>query len=301
MKTKLHPIIPAIFVVCVLAQDSQPFDREYKKTAAWVAAGGRVPAAKQTVDVRTIKTVRLISDRGACREGEQMRLGAGVPLKEGMVKDLSELGIRDASGALPAVFEKRTVYPDGSLQWVWADFVGKLGKEYWATIRSGAAMLPQPGVQASAAGDEITVSNGLLELKWNKSFATPMSVSLISAGRIIPVGRGDGKGIYFVSAAGERYALGGKSSELDFKIESCNPLRAVLRLEGWYVSDKGDKSGRALMRYDVGWNEPFVRVTHRFVVTDENDRMTYREIGVQFPAPAAGGAVARFGVVGTRP
>ncbi|MBM3892302.1 MAG: hypothetical protein FJ388_24560, partial [Verrucomicrobia bacterium] len=240
MKTRLLATLPAVFVACAFAQDSQPFDREYKKTAAWAAAGGRVPAAKQTVDVRTIKTVRLIADPGACSAGEIMRLGAGIPLKQGMARDLSELGIRDASGALPAVFEKRTVYPDGSLQWVWADFVGKLGKEYWATIRSGAAMLPQPGVQASATGEEITVSNGLLELKWNKHFATPTSVTLTSAGRKIPVGRGDGKGIYFVSATGERYALGGKASELEFKIETCNPLRAVLRLEGWYVSEKGE-------------------------------------------------------------
>ncbi|MCZ7647557.1 MAG: hypothetical protein M5U26_20255 [Planctomycetota bacterium] len=264
---------------------SKPWVKEYKKSTDWIAAGSRFVSRKNTFDVKSIDKIKLIADMGMGVEGESMILGAGIPLKEGMVKEISELGIRDEGGSVPACFEKRTLYPDGSLQWVWADFQGKLGKEYAVTIREAdAAKLPEPGIQVRVEGESIVVHNGVLELKWNKYHAVPTAVSVVSGMEKIEIGHGDGKGVYFLDARGKRRHLGGKGSELDFQVESQNKLRAVLRLEGWYVTDDGAKSGRALIRYDIKWNQPWIQISHRFIVTDENSQTAYKEIGILFPS-----------------
>ena len=69
--------------------------------------------------------IPLVTDPGAAPLGEVCPLGAGFPLREGQVTALGTLALVGAAqGRVPAVFEARTTWPDGSARWVWVDFAG---------------------------------------------------------------------------------------------------------------------------------------------------------------------------------
>jgi len=86
-------------------------------TVCLLAGLSAVPLGAQEVPLRL--------DRGALEAGQSWPLGVGVPLKPGQVKDPRTVGIRTSDGQwLPAECESRVRYPDGSVQWLWADFQG---------------------------------------------------------------------------------------------------------------------------------------------------------------------------------
>jgi hypothetical protein len=205
--------------------------------------------------------------------------------------------IGSTEGALPAAFEKRTVWPDGSLQWVWVDFQGRTDQDFEMTIGQRPANLPTPGIQVTTNQNRVVVSNGLLALEWDKQFATPVGVRVVGDdGKSAPLATGDGRGIYLINQDGRRATLGGPGSELRLEVESSNRLRAVVRVEGWYVYDDGTRAARGVVRYDIAWKQPGVKLDHTFIVTRDNDELWYREIGVTLPLDAGAPSTVRFGL-----
>lgn len=300
---------------CALAQDDEPkkstkrkagdaapvAPTDYSVSKAWLAAPQPVPKTPPANPGQPSR-IPLVVDRGGRTDAGNYAVGVGVPFREGQVRQLAELGIANSTGELlPAVFQKRTVWPDGSLQWVWADFQGRLDKEYSLVIGQRKGTLPSPGVAVQKTPRTIVVHNGMLELKWDRQLATPVEVNLLSAeGTNTTVASGDGKGVYLVDQNNKRAVLGGNRAELACEVESANALRAVIRLEGWYVSGN-QQVARAVMRYHIWWRQPYVQVDHTFIVTRDNEDLRYKEIGVQMPLDGGSKMEARFGVQNARP
>lgn len=268
--------------------------REYAASKAWLRQAVVGPRARASADARRIK---LVADAGAANDRQIFPLGVGIPFREGQVARLGELGIESAAqGPLPAAFTTRTTWPDGSLQWVWADFEGKLDREYYLTIGQRAAVPPVRAMRVAAGETDITVNNGALEIRWQRAYATPVEVRLVTAdGKQTVVAAGDGRGIYFIDQDDRRAVLGGPQAELQFDVESSNPLRTVLRIEGWYVCGE-QQVARAVVRYHLYRNQPWMKVEHTFIVTRDNDEQWYKEIGIVLPLNGGDSSTVHFGV-----
>lgn len=78
-------------------------------------------------------------------------------------------------------------------------------------------------------------------------------------------------------------------------------MRAVLRCEGWYVTARGEPMARAIIRYHVYRNTPWVQVDHTFVITRDNDQVWYREIGIGLPLAPGDQHRAVFGLSDAEP
>ena len=247
--------------------------------------------------------IPLRLDRGGLKPGQSWVLGAGVPLKEGQVKDPRSIGIRGRKGKwLPSVWEARTRYPDGSVQWLWGDFYASAEESYsLTTAEADAKALPKPGVQVVRRGNTLSVSNGVVKLTWDTRFAAPMRIECTpESGGPVAVARGDGAGIYVLDQTGRKAVLGGQGAELDFRVETHNGLRAVLRIEGWYARDDGERLARAVIRYHLYWQQATIRMEHHLILTRENDEASFKEVGIRLPVKTSGPAQALFGVQGAR-
>ncbi len=243
--------------------------------------------------------VPLKIDRGALEVSEGWPLGVGVPLKPGQVKDLGTLGIQSVRGAwLPVECEARVRYPDGSIQWLWADFQGPAEESYrLVPLRQGQPAFPKEVVQVSRRSNTLAVSNGVLQITWDTRFATPMTVECVAAGFArSTLANGDGAGIYLHDHQGRKAILGGAGADLDFQVETANRLRAVIRVEGWYVCGKTEQMARAVVRYHLYAGRPWMRIEHSFIVTRDNDLLSYREIGIRMPLAVGKNGKALFGV-----
>jgi hypothetical protein len=236
--------------------------------------------------------IPLQLDAGAWQEGPSP-LGVGLPLKEGMAKDLGRLAVVDARGArVPAQFQARTRYPDGSVMWLWADFIAPEPAEYFLAL-DAAEPAPADTMTTVGAG-KIRVDNGLLTFEWDKTFATPVKVSTRADGRERTIASGDGRGVYLVTNEESAAVLGGAKADLAWQVETDGPVRCVLRCEGWYTTTTGERVARAVVRYHVYRDTSRVRMEHTFVVTQDNDKVWYKDIGIRLPLGAKDAATAVF-------
>ncbi len=139
--------------------------------------------------------VQLKLDRGATPAGQWSPYGVGVPLKEGMLKDAQQVGIVSRTrGALPVQCEARTRYPDGSVQWLWADFQGPAEDGYDLVVNTTPRALPK-GLQVVNGKDKVSVMNGIMNFVWDTRFATPVRIdSLPPNGTATTLAAGNGAG-----------------------------------------------------------------------------------------------------------
>ncbi len=104
------------------------------------------------------------------------------------------------------------------------------------------------------------------------------------------------RGVYLIDDKGAHAVLGGAAAELDFRVETANALRAVLRIEGWYVREDGSHVARAVMRYHLHFGQPWMCVEHHFILTQDNTEVSFREVGITLPLQTTPSARALFGV-----
>lgn len=255
-------------------------------------AAHAAPAAK-----RAEWPIRLDLDRGGWTQaGDVHPLGVGVPLREGQLRDPSNLALQtDDDQPIPAVFDVRRRYDDGSIQWLWIDFQALAARHYVLRSR-GANPLPSPGVRVTDDGDALSVDNGVLRLLWSKAGATPTSISLNAAPAEPLVEKAGGDGFYLITPDGQRAVMAGPAADLQWTVERANRLKTVLLVEGWYARlQDGERMARGRIRFHVYWNQPWLKMEHTFIVTRSNDEVTYKEIGITWPFDAGRDSRARFG------
>jgi len=220
-------------------------------------------------------------------------LGAGVPFPQGKIKPGSALRLRaEKQGVLPVQVTEKTRWPDGSVQWTWLDFQGDPRDRYFLEQLSAAQPAPVTAVKVSQDDACVTIDAGAMSVTWDKSLALPTRIR-VGETRVV---EGDGQGIYVVDNRGRRGVLGGKGAELAWNVESSGPLRAVLRVEGWYVTGGGERLARAVVRYYLYAARAFFTMDHTFIFTEDTDQLWFKEVAVRFPWQGAESAGARFGV-----
>lgn len=232
---------------------------------------------------------------GFQREGA-WPLGVSLAFKEGQVRTTSAFGMADAANRpVPAAFETRATWEDGSIKWLWADFVAEPKGAFSFQFEAPARIRPET-MLVTENGDRIAVRNGVQEWVWRKDGGSPVEVRALAAnGAKTLLAQGDGRGIYLVDNHDRVAALAGKDAGLEWKVETQNPVRVVLRLEGWYVTAQGEKIARSIVRYHLFWQQPWIKMDHTFIVTRDNDEVWYKELGLTFPMQIKGQGAVRFG------
>ena len=147
--------------------------------------------------LESAQDVLLKADHGAFTGNDVWLLGVGVPLKEGQAKEPGQIGIVSRTkGPLAVQCEARTRYPDGSIQWLWVDFLGPVEDSYRLVVSQQKQALSGVGVECVNAGGKVIVRNGALQVTWDTQYATPVKVEAAPAGgamRAVAEGRGDGR------------------------------------------------------------------------------------------------------------
>ena len=231
--------------------------------------------------------------------GEQPRpMGLGLPMpkgrfKESQIADLTIVG--ESNRAVPAHFELRSTWPDGSVKWLWADFSGDPTDRYQVKKLRGIAKTKQARrVTVNRADGRIRISTGKLTVTFASDKATPIQIIPADG----PAITGDGLGAYVIDNRNRRGVAAGPLAKLKWDLETDNAQRAVLRLEGSYITEDGERIAGLVMRYDFRADQPFFTVEHRRIVTLDTSKVWFLEDGVTFPGELAGGKV-HFGVDGT--
>ena len=167
--------------------------------------------------------IELEIDAGSYEGTGAWPMGVGVPLPRGQVSSVDGIRIRgEAQGILPTQVKARTAWPDGSLQWIWADFQGDPHDRYFLEMDPGSPPMPTPEdpVRVVQEGRSATVDTGPIRMVWDPQFATPIEVGRQNLDSI----RGDGQGITVVDNRGRKGILGGGQADLSWQVEEAGPM-----------------------------------------------------------------------------
>ena len=197
-------------------------------------------------------------------------ISRGVPLPAAWgVEEPGEVSIRDAGGnevpSAGAVLQRR---PDGSIEWMLADFILDFDSEQKHTVhvehRPNSGLRPENSVELTEEPDAITVSNGLLSLVINRRGKIVQSLRM--HGKEI-VGETDRVDLQTVDVAGKVYRAS-VSEGYRVSVERLNPLRATVRVEGTHAARDGSTFLDFALRFTVSAGRADLKLMHTFYVRE---------------------------------
>lgn len=224
----------------------------------------------------------------------------GLPLPEGRVRDVAELSLVGPEGPVPWQPEPMTLWPDGSLKWVRANFTApggaKPGAPYELRLEPATPSLENP-VRVFQAGEECTIDNGVFTLTMGQNHECLFD-SFTPRGTKGPWLEGLSGRIEWRDAAGATRTLTARWDQL--QVLRTGPVRATVELRG-QLADATGILGPFVFRVDVFAGLPFLRATYRiFNGGDATANLTLIRLAAGVPpaSPDASRQIACAGPAG---
>ena len=223
----------------------------------------------------------------------------GVPFPRGKLEREANVRLLGGRGQeVPCQVDKTATWPDGSVKWALLSFRGRTDDEYRVEYGKGVKRSPlTQAVQLEERANGITVDTGPAR------FVIPPDAALVDEAYLAGTAciRGGGLAAYVVDNHGRRARLGGPQTEMRSRVLWHGPLHACVRREGWYVVDgeSGEPSLPRRVARGIVWlhfyaGSPCVKLVHRLVLTEDTNRIWFRDIGIEFPTAFSGQQTATF-------
>ncbi len=222
-------------------------------------------------------------------------LVGGLPLPTGAVRDATNIRIVDAQGReVPAQIDVAATYRDGSIRWALVSLVGPVTDEYRAEFG--------PDVKrADATGITLTEKDGALEINTGAAVFTVSKANLLADSARLLDGRdgialwGTGEAAaYLIDNQGRTATCAGDKAEIQRTMLKPGPLRCVVRTEGWYVTEQGERVARGIARMSFFANSTMVQISHTLVLTEDTNKLWVRDYGLDVPMRTLAPAQATF-------
>ena len=175
---------------------------------------------------------------------EPWPITCGVPLPEGRFKDTTGLRLVDGDGkTVPCQIDVTATWlSDRSVRWALVSFQGQPDRSYRLQLAESG-----PAEQARGTSIRITeqagawiINTGGAEFRIDENDAL---VSRVAVDGHVLLARG-GRGAYVIDNRGREARLGGPGSDMTSRFCTQGPRWTVVRREGWYVTDEGERLAR---------------------------------------------------------
>ena len=213
---------------------------------------------------------------------------AGLPFPVGEIRDADSIRIMSGKGEVPCQIDITATWRDGSIRWALAGFTASPQGEYRVEYGGDAkrTVYPKPLVVKRQADGGFSVDTGAAIYRFDRDKLLPENGWLVSGEEKIQIFSGSGAGSYLVDNAGRTARIVGKTAEVQNEVLREGPGRLVLRRSGWYVTDTGEKAARAEVWFYFSAGTPCFKITHSLVITEDTNRVWFRDYGLEFSSPA---------------
>jgi hypothetical protein len=224
----------------------------------------------------------------------------GVAFPEGALWKSDQVALFTADGK-PVPVQVRSLATwskGGAIKWASLDFQLPLSAQARETLKLRFG----PDVKATSGGElkiaetdlKIAIDTGAARFVIRRqgfNFIDEMTVGERAV--LKPSGAAD-RGPYMADEAGKKY-WGSLDKAGTVVVEEQNPMRAVVRAEGFHVDERGAKLGRYVMRLYFYSGVPYFRTQHTFIITEDSNQTRYSDIGLLLPIAGAGYAFGTSG------
>jgi hypothetical protein len=219
----------------------------------------------------------------------------GVPFPAGVLWDVAALRLVNGDGReVPAQTEVTgRCAPDGAIRWVRCDALVTSGEKYFVEVGGPAATRPPtPALTLASAGGKITLDTGAARYVLGTG-RSPIQEVWMNGSRVAWAGAPTSRGLYAVDQKGRVGYASADGEKVD--IERAGPIAACVRFEGFYTTAEGVNLARHITRVEAFAGQPFARVTHTLVLTNNTNEVWFKEIGWELAASPGERPQAVFG------
>jgi hypothetical protein len=251
-------------------------------TALIVGVAGSGPAQELRIPVRL--------DRPAGVAAPSWPVTFGVPFASGQCKDAAALTVVDDKGRpAPCQIVKTGDWPDGSVRWALVDLTADFTKQY--TLTTGARAAGGAKIALHESGDgRLRVDTGPATYAFGKTGGCFEGITHGEDGHGEALVKDAGRAFYLIDNKGRRATL----SMGRMGVVLAGERRSVVRVEGEYVTDAGERVAAAIIYCHFYAGLPWARISHKLIVTEDTNAVWFREIGMRLPVATQGGTTASF-------
>ena len=190
----------------------------------------------------------------------------GVPLPPGVVKNASQVSVKDAAGkVLPSAAKILQRRPDGSVEWMLLDVLIDLAGQEETSIYVEPKSAPQPAIKKPVAikrkGRLVTLSNGLAEVTLSSAGGSLIQrlvingKTLVDDRDMVDLQLTDGSGKIFRASQSGKYKI---------VVQHETPLVTTLRIEGTHKARDGSTYIDFALRFTLSAGSPDLKLEHTF-------------------------------------
>jgi len=215
-------------------------------------------------------------------------LTGSMAFHKGEIKDASSIRITSGGREIPSQIDVTATWRDGSVRWALAGFTaspqGKYRVEYGAGVKRTA--FPNPLKVTRDADGNFTVDTGAAVYQFDKNSLLPERAWLVCENGRIPVLEGSGAGTYLADNSGRTARVAGAAAAIENTVLKDGPGRFVVKRSGWYITQSGEKLARADVWLYFAAGTPYVRITHSLILTEDTNKVWFKDYGLEFKTPA---------------
>jgi hypothetical protein len=177
-----------------------------------------------------------------------------------------------------------------TIQWVRFDALLASDGQYSVEIGQPDAE-PSPGVRLTLVeqNGRVTVDTGAAQYVLGRGISPIQEIR--TRENLLATSAGT-RGLYVVDQQGR---LGSASSSGEtLAIEAFGPIASCVRFEGDYRTEDGDVLARHITRVENWAGQPFARITHTLVLTQDTNKIWFKEVGWEFGVDPGGDPMALF-------
>ena len=242
--------------------------------------------------------VPILVNRPAMVKAQSWPVTFGVPFKPGACREAAHLGIVNGKGnAVACDISKVGDWPDGSLRWAHVAFEPAFAGSYFLVIGQKEFPRPAPKAKVTISRDagKIIVATGPARYVFAGKAGCFESIGLDVNGDGVfsddetLVARA-GEAFYVIDSRGRRGVLRARKTA----VEVAGTRRAVIGVKGEYLTPDGRRNAAGIVYYTFYAGRSLVRISHKFIVTENTNDIWFRDIGMTLPVAAGPKPTAAF-------
>ncbi|MDP6505099.1 MAG: hypothetical protein QF886_15870, partial [Planctomycetota bacterium] len=181
--------------------------------------------------------------------------------------------------------------PDGAVKWLRFEALVDSGKGcFFEVTPAEDGSTPRESVQVQETGEKIFLATGDVRYVLSKGNSPIEEIQL--GEKIIATSNG-ARGLFVVDQNGRAGSASAEGESMT--IESRGPVAASVRFEGFYRDRAGDPMARHITRVELWAGRHEARVTHTLVLSNDSNKVWFKDVGWELAVPAAAEPGAIFG------
>lgn len=215
----------------------------------------------------------------------------GVPFPRGGLVDARDCRLIDDLGVEQPLQTKVAATWDAkktSIRWLTIDFIAQPGRKY--ALEFGQDVTPKsfpPSIVIDQRDDEVAVATGAMKATFSRrgpAVLAAVQIDVDCDGQItdqeVVAAGADGGDHQFANPSNVVSTSARDDQDREIVVESVGPVRACVRIDGWYTGPQGERVVRYRTRYHLFAGLSLIKMLDEFRIVESTRDLQFRDIAL---------------------